>query len=38
MQIVLDAGAYAYFAKPEKFNDYVPFAQMIYDKVVCSLV
>ena len=34
MQIVLDAGAYAYFAKPEKFNDYVPFGQMIYDKVV----
>jgi CheY-like chemotaxis protein len=38
MQQALDAGAYAYFTKPEKFNDYAPFAQMIYDKVVSNLV
>ncbi len=38
MQNALSAGAYAYFAKPEKFNDYTPFAQMIYDKLVSNLV
>ena len=38
MQQALNAGAYAYFAKPQKFNDYAPFAYMIYDKVILDLV
>ena len=33
-----DAGAHAYFAKPEKFNEYDPFARKIYDKVVLNLI
>jgi len=37
-QQALNAGAYAYFAKPEKFNDYAPFARMIYEKVALNLV
>jgi len=37
IQQALDAGAYAYFTKPRKFNDYAPFARMIYDKLVLNL-
>ncbi|HEY6977706.1 MAG TPA: response regulator [Chitinophagaceae bacterium] len=38
IQQAMDAGAYAYFTKPQKFNDYIPFARMIYNKVVSKLV